>query len=223
MRTWSFSSMNTYQTCPRQYYLTYVNKVIPYQETEATIWGSEVHKALEDYVGAGADLQEKYKPFKKWGDKILSLPGEKFVERKMALNANLEPVDFDDVSAWCRGIIDVCIIDGKRAATFDYKTGKIRADSDQLKLFAGFVFQHFPEVESVKTAYIWLKHDQTTVEKYTREDLPEIWEHFMTKAQRLQQSYERDKWVPKPSGLCNGWCGAGPDHCEFWAPKRAYR
>lgn len=219
MRVWSFSSMSTFVNCPKQYQLTYVNPVIPYQETEATIWGSSVHKALEDYVGAGIELNEKYHPYRKWGDKILSMPGEKFVEKQMALNANLEPVGFDDKSAWCRGIIDVCIIDGKRAATFDYKTGKVRPDSDQLKLFAGFVFQHYPEVEYVKTAYIWLKFDQTTVKKYTRDDLPEIWEHFMAKSERLKKAYEKDVWVPKPSGLCRGWCGAGK-HCDFWSPRR---
>jgi hypothetical protein len=118
-------------------------------------------------------------------------------------------------------VIDVAVVGDKKALAADYKTGKIRPDSDQLKLFAGFLMQHH-EVDSVRTSYIWLKHHKTTAETYRRENLPDIWKHFMEKAERIERSYDKDRWVPKPSGLCNGWCGAGRDHCDFWAPKRAY-
>ena len=219
MRVWSFSSMNTYTTCPKQYELTYVNPVIPYQETEATMYGSRVHEDLEHYIRDGKPLREESQPFQKWGDKVRGMSGDVFCEQKMALTSNLEPCDFDDTKAWCRGIIDVLRVDGNRAGTYDWKTGKVRPDSDQLKLFAGFVFAHYPEVELVKTAYVWLKFDKTTVETYRREDLPMIWEHFMVKANKLQQSYEKNKWIPKTSGLCRGWCGAGK-HCDFWSPRR---
>lgn len=219
MRTWSFSSLNTYYTCPKQYYLTYVNKVIPYQETDATRWGSEVHLALENYGRDGVPLGEKFLPYQKYVDKILSLPGEKSFELELALTRNLEPCEFDDTNAWCRGIIDVSVVNNTKALCVDWKTGKIRPDSDQLMLFAGFKMQHHPQVESVRTTYTWLAHGKTTAETYRRDDLPGIWEHFMRKAAKLEKSYEQDKWLPQPSGLCNGWCGAG-EHCSFWKPKR---
>lgn len=223
MRAWSFSSLNLYTTCPRQYYLTKVASVIPYTETEATKWGSAVHLALEEYVRDGKELSDDFVAYKKVADKILALPGERFVEKEFALTSNLEPCDFKDEAAWCRGIIDVGVIGNKKAFVGDYKTGKIRPESDQLKLFAAFIFTHYPDIEEVKTAYIWLAHGKSTVEKYKRDQLPDIWEHFMTKAEKLKRSYEKDRWVPKPSGLCNGYCGAGSSHCEFWSPKRAYR
>ena len=220
MRTWSHSSKNTYITCPRQYDLQYNKKVIPYQETEATIWGNQVHSALEHYAKGGAPLTENYVQFQPWVDKILALPGEKFFEQKLALTRNLTPAPFEGENTWCRAILDALILNGNKAGTFDYKTGKIRTDTDQLKLCAGIVFQHYPEVETVKTAYLWLKHGQATVKTYTRGDVPEIWAYFMAQVKRMEDSYERDKWVPKPSGLCNGWCGAGRDNCEFWSPRR---
>lgn len=219
MRTWSFSSMSTYYTCPRQYKLNYIDKVIPFQETEATKWGTEVHEALELYGRDGKPLDDKFLPYKKYVDKLLSLPGEKFFEREFALTRNLVPCEFDDTNAWCRGIIDLGVVDGHRAQAWDYKTGKVRPDSDQLMLFAGFVMQTYPEVTSVKTAYLWLAHNKTTIKTYRREDLPKIWQHFITKSTKLEQAYARNVWVPKPSGLCNGWCGAGT-HCEFWSPRR---
>ncbi len=220
MRTQSFSSMNTYFTCPKQYKLTYVTPVIPYQETEATRWGTEVHLALEEYCRDGKPLGEKYLPFKPYADKIISLTGDKFYEHEMALDANLNPVAFDDPTAMLRGIIDVLVVGDGKALVNDWKTGKVKPDSDQLKLFALFVMKAFPSVYTVKTVYAWLGHKKTTSEVYTRADLPEIIEHFMIKLRKIKASYERDSWVPKTSGLCNGWCGA-QKHCEFWRPKRA--
>lgn len=219
MRTWSFSSLNTYTTCPRQYDLTYNTKVIPYTETEATIWGSRVHSALENYAKGTAELDEQFVSFRPYVDKILALPGDRFYERKFALTRNLDPCDFNDPKAWCRGVIDVGVVNGAKALVVDWKTGKVRHDSDQLKLFAAFIMHHFPEVQTVKTVYAWLKHNEVTKETYTRAQLPEIWQHFLQKVARLEKSYETGRWVPRPSGLCNGWCGATQSHCEFWSPR----
>lgn len=220
MRVQSFSSMNTYNTCPKQYYLTYVDPVIPYQETDATRWGTEVHLALEEYCRDGKPMPNGILQFQPFGDKIRALPGDKYYEIEMALTKNLQPTAFDSPDAWVRGIIDVLVVNGDKALVNDWKTGKVRADSDQLKLFAGFVMQTFPEVNTVKTVYSWIAHKKTTVETYTRSDLPGIWDHFNVKMARIEASYDKDRWVPKTSGLCNGWCGAGK-HCEFWRPKRS--
>jgi len=218
MRCWSFSSLSTFFNCPRQYQLRYVTNAIPYEETEATIYGTRVHEALERYGRDGTPVPEDCEKFTKYVDKMKSLPGTVFFEHEMALTRNLEPCGFNDPEAWCRGVIDVAVIGESQALAADYKTGKVRPDSDQLKLFAGFIMQHYP-VESVKTVYVWLKFNQMTKETYRREDIPEIWKHFITKAERLEAAYEKDKWIPSPSGLCRGWCGA-KDNCEFWTPRR---
>ena len=220
MRAWSFSSLNMYTTCPRQYELTKVKNVIPYTETEATKWGSLVHGVLEAYLKGEAELTSDFIRYKPWADKIKSLGGDLGIEWQFALSKGLLPTKFNDDAAWCRGIIDVKVVNGNKAFVGDWKTGKVRPDSDQLKLFAAATMQHHPEVNTVKTAYMWLAHDSTTQETYTRTDLPAIWQHFMVKVARLESSYEKNRWVPKPSGLCNGWCGAGKAHCEFWAPRR---
>ena len=213
--------MNLYFTCPRQYDLTKNKKVIPYTETEATMWGSEVHAALENYILCPADmpLDKKFANYQKYADKIKAMGGQLFIERKVALTRNLTPTDFEDENAWCRGILDVCVVDGDKAFVADWKTGKMRPDSDQLRLFAGFVMRLHPEVNQVKTAYIWLNHRRATTETYKRSDLSGIWQHFINKSEKMEASYEKNRWVPKPSGLCNGWCGAGKEHCEFWSPR----
>ena len=44
--TWSFSSLKEFQQCPRKYYECRVAKNYTFKETEATIYGKEVHAAL---------------------------------------------------------------------------------------------------------------------------------------------------------------------------------
>lgn len=219
MRAWSYSSLNTFANCPRQYYLRYVSRQIPYQESDATKWGSEVHTALENYAKHGAPLPPHLDSYRPLVDKILSLPGEKRFEYPLAFTRNLEPCSFDDESAWCRGVIDVLAVDGENGLCVDWKTGKVREDSDQLMLFAAMMFQQFSSLQRVKSLYVWLKYDKTTKRTYTREELPELWQHFLAKARRLEHAYDSNKWLPNPSGLCNGWCGA-EGLCEFWKPKR---
>jgi ATP-dependent exoDNAse (exonuclease V) beta subunit len=203
------------------YDLTRNKNLIPFTDTVHTIWGKEVHTALEHRVlGPPHETEDdKFKAYYPFADKVASLPGEKFVERQFALTKNLTPTTFGAQDAWVRGIIDIGVVHGNKALVADWKTGKIRPDSDQLKLFAAFIFEHYKEVERVSTVYVWLAHNKVTKEKYTRADLPGIWQHFMGKANRLEQAYAKDKWIPKPSGLC-GWCGAGQKNCEFWFKRK---
>ena len=51
--TWSFSSLKDYVNCPRQYQEIKVLKRFTKFPTEQMIYGTQVHKACEDYVGEG--------------------------------------------------------------------------------------------------------------------------------------------------------------------------
>lgn len=104
-----------------------------------------------------------------------------------------------------------------------HNTGKVRTDGDQLKLFAAATFAQHPHIEKVHTQYLWLAHDKTTGETFHRDDLPSIWQEFVPRINRMTAAQDSDRWMPSPSGLCNGWCPVGPDRCEFWKPKREAR
>jgi hypothetical protein len=96
-----------------------------------------------------------------------------------------------------------------------HNTGRPKADSDQLKLFAAFVFHTEPKIDKVSTAFVWLAHNKITKEKFTRADVSNIWQGFLPRVRRLEIAYENDKWEVKPSGLC-GWCPVGKANCTFW-------
>lgn len=212
---WSYSSLTSYETCPKRYYLTRVVKKVVEPETEATKWGTEVHTALENRMKDGTELPDSMKKWEPLCVKILSYGGELFTERKYALTANFKPTGWFAKDAWVRGIVDVGVLFDSKAVLVDWKTGKPKPESDQLKLFAGFVMHSEPEVHKVNTGFAWLAHNKLTKENFSRDDLSGIWQGFIPRVRRLEIAYEQDKWEAKPSGLCKAWCPVGKVNCSF--------
>lgn len=210
---WSYSRLSQFANCPLQYNLVTNLKKFPFTETKETLWGKEVHKALELRVTDGQALPQSLAHMSSFMDKIASKPGA-FAEIKMTINSEFQPVTWFAKDAWCRGQLDVGVDSGKDCWVGDYKTGKRRPDSDQLKLFAALTMHHKPKVDTVKTSFIWLKDNKMDSEVYTRDQLPEIWRHFLPKVARIEAAYDKDKWPAKPSGLC-GWCPATKEYCDF--------
>jgi hypothetical protein len=48
--TWSYSSLKTFEQCPKKYYHLRIVKDVKDEGSEATIYGQEVHKAAEEYI-----------------------------------------------------------------------------------------------------------------------------------------------------------------------------
>jgi hypothetical protein len=107
------------------------------------------------------------------------------------------------------------VLNGNKALLLDWKTGKRKFDSSQLKLFAGLAFAHYPQVEIVFTGFVWLKEGKIDKDTFTREDVPAIWQEFVPRVRRLERAYEEDKFPPKPSGLCSKWCPVPNRLCKF--------
>lgn len=221
MGPWSYSSLTKYETCPKMYQIVRVLKKVKEAPTEQTKWGEEVHLALEERVRDGKPLPDTMAKWESVASKIIGTKGKVYCEHEFAFTRNLEATDWNDKEAFCRGIVDVWIDGGDKAITFDYKTGKVKPDLDQLKLFAAFIMQSNPKIDVVSTGFIWLAYNKVTVNVFKRSQLASIWEEFTVRSSRLQSSFDRDKWVPRPSGLCAGWCAAGRENCEFWTPKRS--
>jgi CRISPR/Cas system-associated exonuclease Cas4 (RecB family) len=196
---WTYSQLDSFETCPRKFYHTKVKRDIVEPPTVHTEWGTRVHTAFENAVKDGTPLPEGR-----------ALPGEKLCEEKYALDRNFQPTDWK--SAWTRGIGDLVVLNKDKALVADYKTGK-RKPTEQLDLYALYVFAHEPQVQTVSTNFVWLKDKRVDRQTRQREEVPIIWQSFLPRVAKLESSYERDRWPARTSGLCNGWCPV--TSCEF--------
>ena len=202
---YSYSAIKEFTTCPRKYYENKILKIHPFTDTEATMYGKAVHKALEDYIGQDIPLAG-HSRFQGIADNLKSMEGTKYVELEMALDESLEPCKFKDSKAFIRGIADLVIINGSTASIFDYKTGKANyPDTDQLELMALMVFRHFPEVEHVKAGLLFILYDKIITAEYHKKNAKDGWIKWAGKIAEIEQCADLNVWSENPSGLC-GWC-----------------
>lgn len=207
---WTYSRLDAFETCPKQFYHLKVARDVPDPPTVHTEWGQRVHTAFENAIKDGTALPEGMTQWQKLADKIAALPGDKLTEHRLAIDKNFSPVDWK--SAWSRGVADLIIIRGSQAAVLDYKTGK-RKPSEQLDLYANYIYHHFPSVTSVRTGYVWLKDRRIDWKATQIDSVSTTWQTLLPRVRKLESAYERDSWPARPSGLCKGWCPVTT--CEF--------
>lgn len=212
---WTYSHLEKYETCPKQFYHHHVVRDFRDGPNEHSIWGNRVHTALEERVKSNTPLPTGMTQWESLVVQLLNYPGEKHVELQLALDSSFRPTDWN--AAWTRGKADMVIVSGQEAAVVDFKTGK-RKLTEQLSLYAAYTFAHYPEVNVVHTGFVWLKENKITKDTVTRETLPFIWQSFIGRVKRLEDSYENEHWPERPSGLCNGWCPVKA--CKYWKPKK---
>lgn len=206
--TWSYSSLNLFQQCPHKYYRIRIAQDVKEPPTDAIRYGLMMHKAAEEYIRDGIDLPPTLEYLRPTLDKLLSYPGEKFCEYKMALNRAFEPCDFDSPDAWWRGIADLLIIDGDCARILDYKTGKSAkfADTKQLELLSLATFKHFPQVTRTKCALLFVVSRELVKANYSVNQMHKYWLKWLTEISLLEKSFQVNVWNPKPNFTCGKWC-----------------
>jgi len=207
---WSFSSIKTFEQCPKKFYHLKVAK--DYQEDQNAahlLYGTAFHEAAEFYVRDDTPLPSEFMFAKGSLDALKNRPGKKLCEYEMGLTANLEPCGFKDPEVWWRGIADLIILeDDGTARVVDYKTGKSAkyADKGQLELMALAIFKHFPQVTNVKAALLFVIAKEFPKAAYSKDDEPKLWEKWLRDHGRMKRAYETDVWNPRPSGLCKKHC-----------------
>ena len=213
--TWSHSSLKDFEGCARRYHEVKVLKKYPFQETEQTRYGKDLHKAAEDYVKDGTPIPKQFEFVKPTVDALLAKPGRKFPEYEMGLTIDLQPCGFKDENVWVRGIADLLIVDddGLTAWIVDYKTGNNRyPDTDQLRLMSLMTFAHFPHIREIKSALLFVVKDTIVKYRMNVEDVEKGWWDYRERVSKLSSAFEHDVWNPTQTPLC-GWCPV--KGCEF--------
>lgn len=215
--THSYSGLKDYENCQRKYYVVRVLKRFKQDDTAATKYGKQAHEAFETYIRDGVDLDPRFEQFEKFLAPLRALTGEKLCEYEMGLTAQLTPCKFDASDVWLRGIADLIVLnrDKRVARVVDYKTGKSSryADTAQLELMAAMVMIHFPEIDKVKAALIFVVADDIVKAEYERKDLNEILSRWVAKTESIERSIALGVWNARASGLCK-FCPLPPGECE---------
>ena len=118
---WSFSSLSSFEQCPKRYKATKLDKIVTEPQTEATMHGNEVHAALEHATKGTKPLPEKYKQYIPIVERITAKPGKKLVEFKFGLTKGLQPTTFFAKDVWVRGVIDFGLLTTKTGLALDWK------------------------------------------------------------------------------------------------------
>ena len=218
--TWSHSALKDYEGCPRRYHEVKVLKNYPFTDTEATIYGKELHTAAELYIQDNTPLPPQFEFMQDVLDALKAKPGRKLCEYKMGVTKDLKPCGFLDKDVWVRGIADLLIIDDDNltAKVVDYKSGNNKyPDREQLKLMALMVFAHFPHIRRVSGALLFVVKNDIAKASFMVGEAEEYWWDYRERVARIEQAHETGVWNPKPTPLC-GWCPVKT--CEHHKPRR---
>lgn len=210
MAPWTYSALTAYESCPKRFYHTRVARDFVDAPNEANLWGNRVHKAFEDRINSGTPLQAEYAHWEPMAAKIAALPGTKHPEMKFAVDDAYKKSEWK--GSWSRGIADLVVLQDNTAAVLDYKTGA-RRPSDQLRLYAAYLFSYRPVLESVTTAFVWLKDRKVDKEIVQKAEVSPIWLSFSQRVHKLEEAHAQGSWPARPNGLCKKHCPVRT--CEF--------
>lgn len=207
---WSYSSIKTFEQCPKKYHHTRVLKDVKDEGSEAMFYGNEVHKAAEECVKNGTPIPAKFSYMQDILDALIKIEGDKHCELKLGLRWGPEVHEacgFFDEGVWWRGIVDLLIVNGDKAWMVDYKTGKNAkyADTKQLDLLAAATFAHFPKVQRIKSALAYVVSNEFIRKVHVREEQRQYAGVFTDQLTRLDAAHQTDVWNANPTPLC-GWC-----------------
>lgn len=217
--SWSYSKLKNWRSCPKRHYHVDIKRDFKEPEGEALKYGNFVHKALEDRIMHGKPIPAEHAgKLEPWAHKVLkgyagaadykAGTGQTIMgEQQLAINAAFEPSGwFRDDTTWHRSKVDLVILNGPVAVAVDWKTGKILDESEQLMIAAQCIFSHWPQVQIIRTKFVWLKENAETVLDVGRKDMPGLWATLLPEIQRYTEAVRTTDFPAQPSGLCKRYC-----------------
>lgn len=208
---WSYSRLKNFETCPKRHYMIDISRAVREEESEELKWGNSLHKAaalrldpnVRKKLPVGMEMLEP------WCERLEKTPGKIYTERQLAIASDFGPCEWfakGERPAWFRSVCDVLKVNGQVAIAIDWKTGKIVEDSVQLALMAACIFAHYPELEKIRTEFIWLKFDASTRADFAREEMPSVWRNLWPRIEALKAAHDNFDYPAKEGGLCKRWC-----------------
>ena len=167
--SWSFSRLQTFESCKYRAALQWRDKVPDLQPKTAADRGTQIHQEAEDYVCGKAAFTNNLRFFKQDLTALAThyKNGRVVCEEEWGFDDKWRVTDWK--TAWLRLKCDaVCHLDPTHLAVIDYKTGKRFGNeikhAEQLQLYALCALIRYPEVEQV-TCELWY-FDQNELSRF---------------------------------------------------------
>lgn len=217
---WSFTKKTNYDICPKRYYHLEVAKDYAEDKTgEQLTYGKAVHEALDKACSKGEPLPKTLGFLQHWVDLVREWPGEIKTELQYAVTRDFKPTEWFAPNVWFRGICDLLMTSkDKVAVAWDWKTGKVKHNSQQLMIMSTCIMVHNPEIEKVKTRFVWLQDNCTTPEEFDRKNLSKEWSGLIPEINAMEQAHKTLTFPPKPGGMCMNYCPV--TSCPFYKKPR---
>lgn len=204
---WSYTKLKNFESCPKRHWHVDIQKDVKEEESEQLLWGNMLHKAAAKRLTVGTTLQPGMDKLEEWCQRLLTGPGVILVEQKLAITKDFGPCEWFAKEAWYRGIADVLKIHGPVALAIDWKTGKIIEDAVQLALMAACIFAHHPDVQKIRTEFVWLKEGGVSSrEDFDRNAMATVWRNLWPRIEALEHAHNTTSYPAKPGYLCRKWC-----------------
>lgn len=164
MRPWSYSRLGTYETCPKQYWYSYVENMPGFRPpSPAADRGSNIHAKAEAYLIGQVAI---YPPeLQKVATHAMKLKVKKaLAEQELAVTDKWEPCEYKAPEAYVRGIIDILYEDVEGVHIQDWKTGQVyNSHPAQMEFYTALVAAHYPTATNYLTTLVYI--DQGLVTK----------------------------------------------------------
>ena len=213
---WSYSSLKTFQQCPRKYYHTKVAKDVREPDTKATLYGKLMHTVAEEFIRDGKPIPPEFDYLEPTLQMLAAIPGEKHCEVKLGLTREMKACDFDAPDVWWHGIADLVIINEEKglAHSVDYKTSKSAryADIKQLDLVAAGIFAKFPQVKKIKSALVFVVSKEFVKSDHNKEQELHYVAQMLPDITRIESALKTNVWNPVSGPLCK-FCAV--KDCEY--------
>lgn len=215
--THSYSAIKDFQGCGRRYHQVRILRKYKQSDTSATLYGTAVHKAFEEFILHGTPLPESFQQFSAFVEPLTKFKGTILCEEKLGIRRDFTPCEFFAKDVWFRGVPDYLSIDEDKgvARVGDFKTGKSSrfADTSQLELMAAMVMAHYPKINKVRGALLFVVAKDVIKADFTRDQFPEIMSKWAGYAGNIEAAVETQVWNARPSGLCK-FCPLPSEACE---------
>lgn len=214
MKSWSYSKIKTYETCPAQ--LRFRLDGIPEPPSPAMDRGTEKHEQLEHYItGVAARLpKELSDALGELRHDIVRLRKHPSAEAEVevAVDRRWRAVAWNSPNAWLRAKFDVRVPDTNPSKNelgtriIDHKTGRERPSehSDQLELYTVMEFSINKTIDYVIGEIYYVDHGRKMSALYDNRQLVlnRLRDRWIERAEKMLADRRME---PKPGYGCK-WC-----------------